>query len=266
VIANYDGSAVRVNPADPRDRRRLQVGDLPTSVVADGSSVWITSIAATADRHRASLLRLDARTGRRLARVALRDGYASHVAVGAGGVWMAADLDGAGLPRIDPRSYRRTAYLPSVVVQGVAATNDAVWTRSSDKVTQWDAAGRVVNRVRGISSALGDESQHTLLADAAGVWVVGQADGLLYRIERGAIVRRIRVGASAGVIGGGGSTVWVTASPGAGHNELVRVDAEERTVTGRVTLGRFDPQAVVAVGRDVWVVTRDGHLLRVSQG
>jgi hypothetical protein len=266
VVANVDGSAVVIDPAHPRDRHRLQVGATPNSVAADGSSVWVASVHATANAHHASLLQVDARTGRRLARVSLRDGYVSHVAVGAGGVWMACDLETAGLARIDPRSHRRTAYLPGVDVQGVAASDDAVWTRASDTVTQWDAAGRVVNRVSGVSSALGDQSQHTMLADAHGAWVVGQGDGVLYRIEHGAIVRRIRVGATAGAIGGGGSTVWVMASPGTGENELVRVDAEERNVTARLALGRFDPEAVVPVGRDVWLVARDGELRRVSQG
>ena len=61
-------------------------------------------------------------------------------------------------------------------------------------MTQRDDAGRVVNRVRHISPALGLEDQRSIVADSDGAWVVGQSDGLLYRIEDGRVVKRIRVG------------------------------------------------------------------------
>ena len=98
----------------------------------------------------------------------------------------------------------------------------------------------MVSRVRGISPTLGDESQRTLLADADGAWVVGSADGLLYRIEGGRVVQRVTLGETAGVIAGSGSTLWVSASPGVDRYELVRVDADEGKVTGRVRLGRHN--------------------------
>ena len=264
LIADFGGSLVEVSPSDPRDRRQLEVGGTPNSIAVDGTSAWVTSIASLRDLNHSYLVQLDARTGRRLARVPLLNRYASHVAVGAGGVWMAADLHAGGLARFDPRTHRRTAYVPSVAVEGVAAADRSVWTRARATVTQWDAAGRVVNRVRGISPTLGDESQRTLLADADGAWVVGQSDGLLYRIESGRVIRRLELGDTAGVIAGRGSTVWVTASPGVDRYDLVRVDAHEGEVTGRVDVGRFAPQAIVPIGNDVWVVTNAGTLMRVS--
>ena len=265
VIADLDGRIVRLSPADPDARRELAVGGSPTSIAAAGGTVWVTSVASLKDLHQSYLVHLDTASGRRLARVPL-DGYASHVAVGAGGVWLSADLHSGGLARFDPRSGERTALIPSAVVEGLAVSDRAVWTRSGNAVTQYDTAGRVVHRVEGVPPTLGDESQRTMVADAHGAWVVGQGDGRVYRIEDGRVVKRAAVGESAGVIARTGTEVWVTASPAIDRYELVRLDPDEGKVTGRVDLGRRLPQAIVPIGKQIWVVTSAGELLQVSQG
>ena len=260
VIADLGGSVVRVSPADPRERNQLAAAGAPQSIAADGDSVWVVSNEAP----RSFLEQLDARTGQRLARVAI-DGYASYVAVGAGGVWV-ADLHEGGLTRFDPRTSKPTTSVPTAPPDGIAANDRWVWVRAQATLTQRDADGRVLSRVGGLSPTLGDESQKTMLADAEGVWVVGSSDGLLYRIERGRVTKRITVGGTAGTIAGRGSTLWVTTSPGVDRYELVRVDADEGKVTGRVAIGRFAPQAIVPIGDDVWVVTGAGTLMRVATG
>ena len=262
LIADLGGNVVRFSPAAPAARRTFAVTRIgtPQSVAADGDTVWVVS----GDEPRSFLVQLDARTGRRLARVPI-DGYASFVTVGAGGVWLAADLHNGGLARIDPRTHQRTLLIPKVSVGGLAATEHSVWVRAGATVTQRDARGRVVSRVGGISPTPGDESQRTMLADSEGAWVVG-AHGILYRIERGRVVRRIALGETAGAIAGSGSTVWVSASPGVDRNELVRVDADDGKVTGRVSLGSHMPQAIVPLGKQVWVITSAGDALLVSPG
>jgi hypothetical protein len=261
LIANLDGTLTRLLPAEPGRRRQLlAVGGTPASLAVDGESVWVV-IVGSGTNPRSRLLQLDARDGRRLARVPV-DGYASYVAVGAGGVWL-ADLHSGGLMRIDPRTHKRSAFIPNVAAEGLAVTDRSVWGRAGATVTQMDAGGRVLSRVGGISLAPGDESQRTLLADADGAWVVGQLDGLLYRVERGLVVKRLALGDTAGVIARSGSTVWVSASRELDRYELVRVDADEGKVTGRVSVGRHLPQAIVPIGKDVWVVTSEGDLLRV---
>ena len=258
MIADLSGRVVRVSPGNPSERQSFAVGAAPQSIAADGDAVWVVGSQVSPDR--SLLVQHDARTGRRLARISL-DGYRSFVGVGAGGVWV-ADLHPGGITRINPRTGKDTAFIRTEV-RGLAVTDRSVWVHAGDTVTQWDANGLLVNRVGGISPSLGDESQRTLLPDANGAWVVGQSDGLLYRIEGGRVVRRIAVGETAGVIAGSGSTVWVSASPGVDREELVRVDADDGKVTGRVSLGRYTPQAIVPIGKDVWVVTGVGGLLRI---
>jgi hypothetical protein len=95
--------------------------------------------------------------------------------------------------------------------------------------------------------------------------VVGQGAGLLYRIENGQVAKRLRVGGQAGAIARTRSAVWVTAESN-GHYQLVRVDPDAGTVTGGVPLGADMPQTIVPVGKQVWVITEMGDVIRVSQG
>jgi hypothetical protein len=105
-----------------------------------------------------------------------------------------------------------------------------------------------------------------MLADDDGAWVVGQSDGLLYRIESGRVVKRVQVGALAGAIARTHPAVWATAMVGGSRFQLVRVDPDDGTVTGRVGLGSAQPQTIVPVGKQVWVITVRGDVVRVSQG
>jgi hypothetical protein len=132
-------------------------------------------------------------------------------------------------------------------------------------VTQRDDRGRVVNRVRHIARGTGFDGQRSIAADADGAWVVGQSAGLLYRIESGRVVKRVRVGTFAGAIARTRSAVWVTAGVAADRFELVRVDPDG-TVTGRVAIGNAQPQTIVPIGKQIWVITQSGDVIRVSQG
>jgi hypothetical protein len=231
--------------------------------------VWGVGLSESTTRWRSELVKL-APSGRLLARIPLK-GEGGALAVGAGGIWMATNLSRTparpdGLERIDPRSGRVVVSIRDVEPQDIAASRTAVWTRDGETVTQRDALGRVVNRVRNLAPVLGMERQRTMLADTDGAWVVGQSDGVVYRIEGGQVVKRIRVGALAGVITRTRSAVWVTALVATDRYELVRVDPDDGTVTGRAPVGSTEPQTIVPVGREVWVITQRGEVTRVSQG
>jgi streptogramin lyase len=263
-IADYEGRVVRLDPATRRVRARIGVGGTPMAIAADGDGIWVLSNESSPGAERSRLTRLDARTGRVLADFLVRGYSGDTLAAGAGGLWLFPDIHAGGLVRLDLRSHERTASVPKLEGSGLAATDRSVWTRQLDVVIEIDARGRVVNRVRGISPTLGLTSQRTLLPDADGAWVVGQSGGLLYRIEGGRVVRRVSVGATAGVIAGTRSAVWVSASPGVGRYELVRVDPDDGKVTGRLRLGSHVPQSIVPVGKDLWVVSSGGEAIRIS--
>jgi hypothetical protein len=266
-VADFTGGLLHVAPDGLRPAMKA-TGAVLVSAAADGDAVWVMSVRADPSGPRSELHEIQAGTGRRLARVPLqREG--GPIAVGAGGVWLRTTVPtrvsppAGGLERIDPRTHRVTAVVHGEA-QDVAASEDLLWTRDGETVTQRDDRGRVLNRVRHVSRALGYQGQRTMLADGDGAWVVGQSDGLLYRIEGGRVVKRLRVGAVSGVIARTRSAVWVTAISDAGRYQLIRVDPDEGTVTGRLDIGTEEPQTIVPAGKELWVFTGHGTVLRIS--
>src|SRR4051794_11593132 len=272
-VADFGGQLLKIDP-QTEERHQIETtayGALPQAVAADGGAVWVSAVDTRPDRPLSILLKLDPKSGRRLDSIRL-PGESGALAIGAGGIWLQTNRTSPqpsapplGLDRIDPVTHRRTAAIRGAASQSIAASDHSLWTREGGAVTQRDDAGRVVNRVGHISPALGLEDQRSIVADSDGAWLVGQTDGLLYRIERGQFVRRLRVGVQAGVIARTHSAVWVTAGRD-GQYELVRVDADAGKVTGRVRLGGDMPQTIVPIGKQVWVITADGTVTRVNQG
>jgi hypothetical protein len=272
-VADFGGQLLKIDP-QTEEQHQIETtayGALPQAVAADGGAVWVSTVDTRPDRPRSILLKLDPKSGRRLDSIRL-PGESGALAIGAGGIWLQTNRTSpqpsappAGLDRIDPVTHRRTAALKGVDLVSIAASDHSLWTREGQTVTQRDDGGRVVNRVGHISPALGIEAQRLIVADSDGAWVVGQSEGQLYRIENGQVVKRVRVGGQAGVIARTRSAVWVTAESN-GHYELVRVDADAGKVTGRVRLGDDMPQTIVPIGKQMWVITEMGDVIRVSLG
>jgi hypothetical protein len=272
-VADYGGRLLQIDPRTEEQHQIETTADnaLPAAVADEGGALWAVTVDARPARPRSILLKLDPKSGQRLDSIRLA-GEGGALAIGAGGIWLQTNRTSPypsapprGLDRIDPVSHRRTAAIRGVAPRSIAASDHSLWTREGETVTQRDDAGRVVNRVGHISPALGLEDQRSIVADSDGAWVVGQSDGLLYRVENGQVVKRLRIGAHGGVIARTRSAVWVTAER-YGHYELVRVDADAGKVTGRVRLGGDMPQTIVPVGKQVWVITQGGDVIRVSRG
>jgi hypothetical protein len=265
-VSDFDGALLRFTPEGRGRTRIAMLAPTPVSLAGGGDAVWATGLLRNPGVPRSALIKIDLRSGRQ-SESDLRH-HTDGLVLGAGGLWVATDLRGheTGLERIDPATFRTDVTVRGVNSQDLAASAHALWTRRDDAVTERDEQGREVSRVTGISPMLGFEGQHTMLADRDGAWVVGQSDGLLYRIERGRVAERIRVGELSGVIARTRSAVWVTAMAGTDRWELVRVDPDEGKVTGRVGLGSGEPQTIVPVGEELWVTTQRGNVLRVSQG
>jgi hypothetical protein len=257
IIVDYDGSLVRVRADELSRRTRLDVAGTPVSVAADGDSLWVVTQDRGADGPRVHLLKLDARSGRRLADLRLGDA-GDAIRAGAVGAWLPAYL-------AVPAALR----LPGPVVDGLEfgsaiVARRSVWTRDGDRAVQIDARGRVLREIPGIAEPIDPAAARTIVPDGAGAWVLGQARGTLYRVGAAGVSRRVVVGRSAGVLARTGSTLWASASEGAGRYVVVRVDARSGKVTGRVQLGRRAPQVILPAGNQVWVLTGGGEVLYVN--
>jgi hypothetical protein len=270
VVAASDGSVATIAAGGAGRLTVLHVRDVPLSVAAAGRAVWVVTQAATippgtnvterAGPALTHLVKLDAGSGRVLARVPVRD-VGDAVRTGAVGVWLPAYLGIVSKLEGLPRPSRG---IPVRVEEQVAVGDRSAWVRRSDAVYQFDAAGRLLGRVRGVSPTLSFESQRSIVPDADGAWVVGQAGGRLYRVEHGRVTRRVRVGQTAGVVARAGDGVWVSATTSPGIFEVVRVDVDSGKVTHRVRVGRAAPEAIVPVGERLWVVTSGGDALLVD--
>jgi hypothetical protein len=272
IVADYGGRLLQIDPRTEEHHLIATTSDgaLPVSVAQDGGAAWAAIVHPGPGRARSTLLKLNPRSGERLAAVPLA-GEVRSFAIGAGGLWvqtehMTLPTHTGVLQQFDPLTHRRTALVDPVDAESIAASDESLWTRAGETVTQRDDSGRVVNRVRHISAALGLEGQRSIVADDDGAWVVGQSDGLLYRIEDGHVVKRLRVGELGGAIARTRSAVWMTATSGPDRYELVRVDPDDGKVTGRVSIGGEMPQTIVPIGKQVWVIGERGDVLRVSQG
>ena len=264
-VADYEGRVLQVDPVRRRVRARIDVGGTPLAVAAEGDRVLVVSNDSTPGLHdRSRLTTLDARTGRVVTSAPFAGYTVDLVAFGAGGLWRSVHSHGADVERLDLDTLKRTALITDTDVFGIAATERSLWTREPNTLSEWDASGRLVNRLRGLSLPIGRPSERTLLPDADGAWVVGQSGGLLYRVERGRVVRRVKVGQTAGIVARAGPAVWVSATPAPDTYELVRVDPDDGKVTGRMRLGWRVPQVIVPVGKRLWVITSGGDAILVS--
>ena len=108
-IAEFEGRVLQLDPATRRVRAHIRVGGNPAAVAADGDVLWVMSNDSP-DVSRSYLFKLDARSGKRLARVPVK-GYGGRVEAGAGGLWLVPDRRSGGLERIDPDSFERTAFV-----------------------------------------------------------------------------------------------------------------------------------------------------------
>jgi hypothetical protein len=267
-IADFEGRVLRLDPATRRVRARIPVGGTPVTIAAGGAVVWVMSVDPGSGS-RSHLIKLDVRSGRIVERVAV-NGFGGAMAAGAGGLWLVPDhyTRPTDIERIDPGgSHQRTAFLPNLGAQELTVSGQSVWTRGDDNsVIEIDgASGRVVNRVRGISSEGYLWDARNLLADRDGLWAVLPPQGMLYRVEGGRITQRIAVGDHARGVARVGGAIWVGAQRGrVGGWEVVRVDPDDGNVVERVELGFREPQTLVAVGKDLWVITGHGDAKLVS--
>jgi len=267
-ITDFTGSLVRVDPVTGRVVGRYALGAQPTAVAVAADGIWVRTAAEGPNGGTGSVLRVDPASGHVVGRAKIGDG--EGIAVAGDSVWVPRRFNND--ERIDRIDRARTAVTGRVDVRnvaGIAAAGGALWAAVQEgTIVQIDPRdGRVLERWPALAPSAGDLTR-TLAPDAAGLWVLSTARNLILRIENGRVVRRIAVGPRVRPIlartrGG----LW--AATGGESTASPVPDGVERIdpATGRV-IGRFDLHgrpalALVPAGRDLAVVTEDGHVIVV---
>jgi hypothetical protein len=165
-----DGMLVRVDPAANRVAARIRLGGRPTGVAAGPSGIWVAG--------HGRVWRIDPRTGRVVATIAVADGLAAggRVVVGRDAVWI-GDWAGQQVLRIDPRRRRVVARAAGVYALGVAVVGPDTWAMTSGGLVALgrDTAHRIL--VDGLApSAVSD-----LAAGQNALWIAARTG--LFRIE-----------------------------------------------------------------------------------
>jgi branched-chain amino acid transport system substrate-binding protein len=165
-----DGSSTlrRAEPRNGRIVRRLHAG-VPLNGVAVGEhAVWAISGSS------AGVLRIDPRTGKVTARVAIvasrgtRSPYPIALAVGLGSVWV-LNATAASVTRIDPDQAGVTATIPlgvERVPRRIAVGAGAAWVADAD-----GTLARIDPRTNALTTTAIAPSLYDVAVDAHGVWV-----------------------------------------------------------------------------------------------
>jgi DNA-binding SARP family transcriptional activator/ABC-type branched-subunit amino acid transport system substrate-binding protein len=164
----------RIDPSTGR-AISVDVGDRVNAVAVGGSSVWAISGPA------ASALRIDSRTGKVTARVAIigRPGvespYPIAIAVAQDSVWV-LNANTADVTRIDPIDARVTATIPIGIGRGprrLAVGAGAAWVANAD-----GTLARIDASTNELSTSSIRPSLYDVVVGAGGVWVTtGSAIG-----------------------------------------------------------------------------------------
>jgi outer membrane protein assembly factor BamB len=267
VVASGTAAGVEASGGPLRVLVTVSLPGEPATPALDGQSLWV-SIPSEG-----TLLRLDARSGRKLARIDVRraDRRAfggGPVAARRGIVWMAAPVhvdDDPSLPsgnsgwigRLDTRTRKfQFAFVSGDPPSAIAAGPAGVWVSGGRTLRQVDPnTGRVVASVS-LGRFLG-----AIVVGTDALWVAAPHAGTLLRVDPRTrkIVRQITLGQTGG---DGplalGSLLWATTDRGA-------VGADPRTgrIVQRTAVPR--PNSIAVDGPDVWVFA-PGGLFSVARG
>ena len=234
-IGTGPGHTTRVSRVDPSTTRvtrrvRLPGADGTTSegfpmIAVGAGAVW----AIDPDEN---VSRLDARSGRRVATVALPNG-ARTIGAGDGGVWVGG-WDNTLTP-IDPRTNRtgEPIELGSNRLFGIAVGAGSVWATSEEGVL-WRVDPPVERTIE-----LGAGAQHVAFGDGA-AWAANWNDGTVSRVDpRTNAVTSVPVGAAQALAAGAGSA-WISVAGGSRNGVL------PATACGEVVAGGRTPDVLVA--------------------
>jgi YVTN family beta-propeller protein len=214
-VTTYSGVA-RLDAVTAKRTAYLNVGRFPKALASVNGLVWVTN--ATPFAKSGSLVSIDPQTNRVTGRRVALGRSPGALAVGAGSLWAADELDGT-LSRIDPQ-HRRVMVRIKVgrMPTAVAADSYAIWVANTGDgtVSRVDPATNRVTETVPVGIA-----PRALAVDGRRVWVVATGSGTLSRIDAGSSkVRVVRHGLRDPLaLAMNGLDAWISTDDG----ELLRV-------------------------------------------
>jgi YVTN family beta-propeller protein len=244
-----------IGPGDkPRVSAAVTVGQRPSAVAGDLTSVWVTN--STDD----SVSRIDPEQHLSVPTNLEPGSTPSGISVGAGAVWV-ANSGNATVSRIDPATSRMTAIPVRPGPTGIVVAFGSVWvTNALDaNVSEIDPETNKVVKVVPVGAG------PTGIAAGAGyLWVTNQGDGTVTRFHPETYVAdpAVKVGSGPSGIAVGGGAAWVANNL---DGSLSRIDVEDLSVTSRTLVKGGGAYGVAAHGGNVWVSNHHaGTLMRVT--
>ncbi len=270
VWASEDtGGVARIDPATNAITATIPTApqqEFPPLVAAGNGGVWISNFTDN------TVTRADPATGAVAATIPV--GHAPEgIAVAPGAVWVANHRGNptGSLSRINPATNAVVATVPAGAAQeccgpqGIAATDNAVWT----SVSNLHAVVRVDPATNSIVATIPDAPACGSLAAAAdAVWVAAGCDvHTVTRIDPATnrVVATLTVAGGAQDIALGFGSVWVTTS-----YTLDRIDPQTNKVVARLRLappplpGNPGEVGAIAIGDGSLWIGRDRDVLRIQ--
>lgn len=227
-----------------------QVIDVPgfaDFLAVDGDSVWATNDGRVERWSRQG----------KLAGVAMSKPCGAMV-ISEGALWVADCKEGA-LVRIDTRTARKTATIPTGIANpkgelNVVAGAGSIWVASDQKgmIARVDPA---TNRV--IASITVNPGTHYLAFGHESLWAVSSESSAIQRIDprTDTVVKTTALGKEPGFLAAGEGAVWVQEQ---GDGTVARIDPSSGEVSGRVKVGAVLKYGDIDTGAGmVWLRTTE---------
>lgn len=238
---------------------RPRVGVSASDIHAAGDSVWITLAPAR------RLVRLSAKTGRRIGGPISLPANATNVTYGRGSVWVGLRTSVPGMPdrllRIDPGTGRTIKEIPVPEgIESLAFARRSLWVLNRRR--------NAVQALDPVTGALGAYVQvgagASWIAYGGGsIWTANEADNSVSQVDvQTTDVVPIAVGSHPRRVAVRGNDVWVS-----NYNDstLTRIDARTRRVVGEPVQVAVNPYALDITRGAVWVTNvADSRVSRVT--
>lgn len=236
----------------------LHLGKTADWVLPTDNAVWIGSTGPFA------LHRIDPRTNREIARVALPGEPCAGLAAGFGSVWVPLCGKPNTLARIDMKTNRLAVVYPvgpAAAEGGIAAGGDSVWmvTDAKGSLARIDPQTGQVRQTVPIAPG----SYNPRFGDGV-VWVSGHDASVVTAVDAasGQVLAEIAVGAGPRFLAIGDGAVWVLLQ---GTGEIVRIDARTHKVTARIAAKLAGPGGDIAIGAGhVWATLKGVPLTEIG--